>query len=64
VIRPFLWIAAVNRNDGIDRVYAGIAWLNRWLHGLLHRTQTGHVRWYATIMAAGAVAIVALALFV
>jgi NADH-quinone oxidoreductase subunit L len=64
VVRPFLWIAAVNRTDGIDRLYAGIAWLNRWLHRLLHRTQTGHVRWYATVMAAGAVVIVALALFI
>jgi NADH-quinone oxidoreductase subunit L len=64
VVRPFLRMAAINRNDGIDRVYAGIAQLNRWLHGLLHRTQTGHVRWYATVMAAGAIVIVALALFV
>jgi NADH-quinone oxidoreductase subunit L len=64
VVRPFLWLAAVNSTDGIDRLYAGIAWLNRWLHGLLHQTQTGHVRWYATVMAAGAVVIVALALFI
>jgi NADH-quinone oxidoreductase subunit L len=64
VVRPFLWIAAVNRLDGIDRLYVGIARLHRWLHHLLHRTQTGHVRWYATVMAAGAVVIVALALFV
>jgi NADH-quinone oxidoreductase subunit L len=64
VVRPFLRMAAINRNDGIERVYAGIAQLNRWLHGLLHRTQTGHVRWYATVMAAGAIVIVALALFV
>jgi NADH-quinone oxidoreductase subunit L len=64
VVRPFLWMAAVNRSDGIDRVYTGIAWLNRWLHSLLHQTQTGHVRWYATVMAAGAVVMVALALFI
>jgi NADH-quinone oxidoreductase subunit L len=64
IVMPFLWIAAVNRRDGIDRLYAGIAGMNRWLHHLLHQTQTGHVRWYATVMAAGAVVIVALALFV
>ena len=64
VVRPFFWIAAVNRNDGIERLYAGIAWLNRWLHRVLQQTQTGQVRWYATVMAAGAVVIVALALFI
>jgi NADH-quinone oxidoreductase subunit L len=64
IVGPFLWMASINRSDGIDRLYAGIARLNRWLHDLLQQTQTGHVRWYATVMAAGAVVIVALALFV
>ena len=64
VVTPFLRVAAVNRTDGIDRLYAGIASLSRWLHLVLHRTQTGQVRWYATVMAAGAVVIVALALLV
>ncbi|HKN85956.1 MAG TPA: NADH-quinone oxidoreductase subunit L [Nitrospiraceae bacterium] len=64
IIGPFLWVAAVNRSDGLDRLYAGIAWLNRWLHRGLQQTQTGQVRWYATVMAAGAIVIVALALFI
>jgi NADH-quinone oxidoreductase subunit L len=64
IVGPFLWMASINRSDGIDRLYVGIARLNRWLHDLLQQTQTGHVRWYATVMAAGTVVIVALALFV
>ncbi len=54
-INPFLWIARINRNDIIDSGYTGIAHLNRVLHGVLSKTQTGSIRWYAMGMALGAV---------
>ncbi len=55
VINPFLWIVRVNRNDFIDSGYAGIARLNRIMHDVLSKTQTGSIRWYAMGMALGAV---------
>ncbi|MBI3304238.1 MAG: hypothetical protein HYZ72_19410 [Deltaproteobacteria bacterium] len=62
-VQPFLWIARVNKNDFIDTVYNGTAWLSQLSHRLLRRTQTGRIRWYARVMAAGSVLIVALVLF-
>jgi NADH-quinone oxidoreductase subunit L len=54
-VRPFLWIARINRNDIIDSGYAGITYLNRVAYGFLTNTQTGNLRWYAMGIAAGAV---------
>ncbi|NGZ08194.1 MAG: NADH-quinone oxidoreductase subunit L [Nitrospira sp. LK70] len=59
-VRPFLWVAQANKDDLIDRVYEGLAWLIRQFFAVLHRTQTGQVRWYAAVLAAGSVVIVAL----
>jgi NADH-quinone oxidoreductase subunit L len=54
-INPFLWIARINRNDVIDSGYTAIAHLNRIVHDVLSKTQTGSIRWYAMGMALGAV---------
>ncbi len=63
VVRPYSWLALVNRADVIDRVYRGIAWLNRALHYELSRMQSGHVRRYAASIVIGAVIILALVVF-
>ena len=54
-INPFLWIARINKNDFIDSGYTGIAYLNRVMHDVLSKTQTGSIRWYAMGIALGAV---------
>jgi NADH-quinone oxidoreductase subunit L len=54
-VRPFLWIAWINKADVIDSGYTGIAYLNRAVHGVLSKTQTGSIRWYAMGLAVGAV---------
>ena len=54
-VRPFLWIARINKADVIDSGYTGIAYLNRAVHGVLSRSQTGSIRWYAMGLALGAV---------
>jgi NADH-quinone oxidoreductase subunit L len=46
-IRPYVWIARVNKGDFIDAFYAAVAWAARLSHVVLSQTQTGHVRWYA-----------------
>ncbi len=55
LINPFLWIARINKNDFIDSGYTAIAYLNRAVHGILSKTQTGKIRWYAMGIALGAV---------
>jgi NADH-quinone oxidoreductase subunit L len=54
-VRPFVWLTRINKDDFFDSGYTGIASLNRMAHGLLSRTQTGNIRWYAIGIAVGAV---------
>ena len=54
-VQPLVWAARVNKNDFTDRVYAGIALLNRNLHRLLSRSQTGQMRRYAMAIVFGAI---------
>jgi NADH-quinone oxidoreductase subunit L len=62
-VRPYVYAARVNRGDFIDTIYSGLAALCRSLYHALSRTQDGILRHYAGAVAAGAVLIVALALF-
>jgi NADH-quinone oxidoreductase subunit L len=55
IIRPFLWLAEINKRDIIDYGYTGVADLNRAGYRLLSKTQTGNIRWYAMGIALGAV---------
>ena len=55
LVRPFLWIATVNRRDVVDNAFTAIARLNQAAHHALSRTETGRLRWYAAAIGAGAV---------
>jgi NADH-quinone oxidoreductase subunit L len=59
-VRPFKWMARVNRADFIDYFFAGLAQLAVLLHRGLSRTQTGEVRWYVAVLTLGAVILVAI----
>ncbi len=63
LVHPFLRLAQINKDDLIDRLYDGLMRLSRFVHELFQRMQTGEVRWYATVLAAGSVTIVALILW-
>jgi len=54
-VRPFIWIARINKNDLIDGGYDGIVTMNAALHRVLSKTQTGSIRWYAMGIAVGVV---------
>ncbi len=60
LVRPYRWLARVNRDDFFDWIYRAIAAVNRWLGRGLRPTQTGRLRDYALVIAAGAAAILAL----
>jgi NADH-quinone oxidoreductase subunit L len=62
-VRPYVWLARTNRRDVVDLFYEGLARLAEVLNGLLSRTQTGRVRWYAAGIALGALIVIALAVF-
>lgn len=62
IVRPFVWIARINREDFIDLFYLGIIWTARSLNTALVISQSGKVRMYAAGIALGAV--VALAIMV
>jgi NADH-quinone oxidoreductase subunit L len=57
---PFMWLARINARDIIDLFYAVIVEVNRMLHRMIVRTQTGSLRWYALSLATGLVLIVTL----
>jgi NADH-quinone oxidoreductase subunit L len=59
-VRPFVWLAEINRDDVVDLIYRGIAGVSALFHGLLSRTQTGLVRWYAAGITLGAVLLIAI----
>jgi NADH-quinone oxidoreductase subunit L len=61
-VRPFVWVARVNKADFIDFFYTGLARVSAAGHALLSLTETGYVRWYAAGLAAGAIIVLAVML--
>jgi len=55
LVRPFLWLARVMRNDFVDSIYNGVGLVNRSLNVALSSTQNGNIRWYAVGFAFGAI---------
>ncbi len=62
-VRPFVWIARINRDDVVDSFYDATALTLRTSHRLASRTQNGEVRWYAAGVALGSVFVVGVAVF-
>jgi len=59
-VRPFVFLARINKKDLIDAVYALLVDISRAAHIVLARTQTGQLRWYALSIAGGVVILVTL----
>jgi NADH-quinone oxidoreductase subunit L len=56
-VQPYLWLTRLLAQDPVDASMGLIPRLVRGGHGLMSRTQTGNLRWYAASMAAGAVVV-------
>ena len=54
-VKPYTWLANINRQDIFDLIYSGIAAITRVFHRLLSLTQTGQLRWYAMGIVVGAI---------
>ncbi len=63
VVRPYEWVARINKADGCDSLYTGLANLVTGLHRALARTQSGRLRAYAVGIAAGAILALAILVF-
>jgi NADH-quinone oxidoreductase subunit L len=59
LVRPFLWLAQLNRGDIVDAAYNLLAAGTRLAHRGLSGTQTGVLRWYAAGVVFGAVLVLA-----
>ena len=59
-VYPFLWLARINRDDLVDKFYGLLVELTRAAHGMIVKTQTGYLRWYALSVATGLVLIITL----
>ena len=57
---PFLWLARINRADIVDGFYGLVVEISRAANGMIVKTQTGYLRWYALSIAAGLVALITL----
>ncbi|HEX7636366.1 MAG TPA: proton-conducting transporter membrane subunit, partial [Noviherbaspirillum sp.] len=62
-VRPWLWLARIDRHDFIDTLFSGLAQLCRFLYRGLSATQTGQMRRYAAGIAAGAILILFISVF-
>lgn len=62
-VRPMARFLVAVRRDVLDAVFESVGHLARELHRLAAATETGRLRWYATVMSAGVILLVALALW-
>jgi NADH-quinone oxidoreductase subunit L len=62
-VQPLVWFATVDKGDGIDRIYDGLAWSARTAWRALSQTETGRVRWYAAGLTIGALVITTIVIF-
>ncbi len=64
LVQPFVRLARIDRDDVIDLVYTGLARLGVVAYNAGTLSETGRLRWYAGVIAAGTVVIVAIAVLV
>lgn len=63
LVRPFQWLTRKSARDIVDVPIHGLAQVTVLSYRVLRLTQNGRVRWYATGMVMGTVAILVIALF-
>lgn len=59
-VRPIVFIANINKNDVVDKLYQGITFVTIRLYRPLSFTQSGSLRWYVMGMIVGAIIIFAI----
>jgi len=62
LVRPYQWLAFINRDDFIDSVYDGLAWFSRICNQVLSFSVNGNVRWYVGGVTIGSVIVIGIAI--
>jgi NADH-quinone oxidoreductase subunit L len=57
LVKPIIYIARINKNDIVDKLYQGIASITNQLYRFLSFTQSGSLRWYIMGLVIGAIII-------
>ncbi|MBL0744265.1 NADH-quinone oxidoreductase subunit L [Chryseolinea lacunae] len=55
LVRPFVYIAKVNKHDVLDKFYTGLVTVAEFFHRALAYTQSGMMRWYVMGIVIGAI---------
>jgi NADH-quinone oxidoreductase subunit L len=63
-VRPFVYIATINKNDVVDKFYAGLIHVAELFNHIFVKTQNGILRWYIMGVVIGAILILTLSLIV
>jgi NADH-quinone oxidoreductase subunit L len=63
LVQPYVWLARIDKDDVVDLFCDAAAWFSRMGYRALSFSQTGHIRWYAAGMAAGAAVFIGMAVF-
>ena len=63
-VRPFVFIANVNKNDVIDKLYDGVVTLANTFNRIFVFTQNGSLRWYLMGVVIGGIVILAIGLII
>ncbi len=59
-VRPFVYIAHINRKDIVDRPFRRLEWIMAWTWRGFRITQTGRVSWYAVCVIGGVVVLLSM----
>jgi NADH-quinone oxidoreductase subunit L len=62
IVRPFVFLATINKNDVIDKVYAALVSMAEFFHRVFSFTQSGLMRWYVMGIVIGAILMLTLGL--
>ncbi len=55
LVRPYAWLAGINKNDFIDLFYTALSNGTAYLNTVISKSQTGRLRWYVLFFTAGLV---------
>jgi NADH-quinone oxidoreductase subunit L len=64
IVKPFVWISAINKNDFVDKIYSVIVESANVFHRVFAWTQSGVLRWYMMGIVIGTLLVVTIGLII
>jgi NADH-quinone oxidoreductase subunit L len=62
LVRPFVFLSNINKNDIVDKLYSGLVWIAEFFHRIFSFTQSGILRWYIMGIVVGGILLLTLGL--